>query len=207
MMLPLLIDLPGRDQAREAAQRELARPEYGAAQPSWVVRLVTWVLNELQKLLDKASGAVPGGTWGLVLLALLTALVIAVVLVRLRPATRRPAVADLFGLDRQRTAQDHRELAERAAREGRWADAVRERLRAVVRELEARGVLEPRPGRTADEIASEAGSVVPELAGQLAAAARLFDEVWYGGRAADDGTYAVLVDLDRRVTAVRLVLA
>jgi hypothetical protein len=35
----------------------------------------------------------------------------------------------------------------------------------------------------------------------------LFDEVWYGGRDADAGSYAVLVGVDERVRDSRLVVA
>ena len=42
----------------------------------------------------------------------------------------------------------------------------------------------PRPGRTADEAAAEAGRALPDRDAELRAAARLFDDVWYGGRAA-----------------------
>ena len=81
-------------------------------------------------------------------------------------------------------AAEHRRRADGFAGEGRFAEAVRERMRAIVRELETRGVLEPRPGRTADEVAREAGALVPAVAPDLRTAATVFDEVWYGGRPA-----------------------
>lgn len=207
MRLPLLQDLPGRDQAREAAQRELAHHRYRAAEPPWYVRLVGWLLHQLDRLLSTASDTVPGGGWGLLLLVLLVLGLAAVVLVRLRPTARRTGGDLLFGLGQELTAEQHRELAERAAARGDHAEAVRERLRAVVRELEARGVVEPRPGRTADEVALEAGRVLPSLAGALRDGARLFDEVWYGGRVADASSYAAMVALDRSVVTTRLVPA
>jgi hypothetical protein len=205
--LPSVQDLPGRDEAREAAQRELAKHRYRAAEPPWYVRLIRWLLQELDKLVGRASDTVPGGGWGLLLLALLVVALVAVLLVRLRPTARRTTGDLLFGLGQELTADQHRELAERAAARGQFAEAVRERLRAVVRELEARGVVEPRPGRTADEVALEAGRVLPALATALRDGARLFDEVWYGGRPADASSYAALVALDERVVAARLVPA
>jgi hypothetical protein len=205
--LPSVQDLPGRDEAREAAQRELAKHRYRAAEPPWYVRLIRWLLHELDSLLSRASDTVPGGGWGLLLLALLVVALAALLLVRLRPTARRTTGDLLFGLGQELTAAQHGELAERAAAWGQCADAVRERLRAVVRELEARGVVEPRPGRTADEVALEAGRVLPALATALRDGARLFDEVWYGGRPADASSYAALVALDDRVVAARLVPA
>lgn len=194
-----------REAARDAAREELSRPEYDAAQPPLLIRLAGRGVREVLELLDGAAGAVPGGYVGLLLLLLLLAGFVAVVLAKVRPGrSDRSGRAPLFAGTAVLTAAEHRALAEAAARDGRWADAVRERLRAVVRDLEARGVLDPRPGRTADEVAREAGAAVPEVADDLARAARVFDEVWYGGRVADAAGYAVLVDVDRRLTGRRL---
>lgn len=203
----LLLDLPGRDQAREAAHRELSRPEYQQAKPPLIQQAINWLLDELGTLFSGADSAVPGGIWGLLVLTALAAGLIALLFVKLRPSRSRTMPGALFGADIDRSAQSHRSLAEAAAAQGRYADAVRERLRAVVRELEEHGLLDPRPGRTADEVARDGGAAVPELAGPLAEGARVFDEVWYGGRTADASTYAVLVAVDKKVTGTRLVPA
>ena len=50
----------------------------------------------------------------------------------------------------------------------------------------------------------EAGAAVPAIAAHLQRATTLFDEVWYGGRDADAASYAVLVEVDQRVTGSRL---
>ncbi len=195
-LLALVVE---RDAAREAAERELRRREYVDAQPSPVVRLVGRLLREVGELLDRAAGAAPGGLLGLLALLALVALVVAVVLVRIGPLARSGRPPALFAGTAVLTAEEHRALAETAAGQGRWADAVRERLRAVVRELEARGALDPRPGRTAGEVARDGGAALPEVAADLTRAAVLFDEVWYGGRPADASSYAVLVAVDERV--------
>ena len=44
---------------------------------------------------------------------------------------------------------------------------------------------------------------VKQAAGDLAAAARLFDDVWYGERPADATTYARMVEVDGRVAVAR----
>ncbi|MCW2600344.1 MAG: hypothetical protein JWM02_2173 [Frankiales bacterium] len=206
-MLPLAISLPGPDEARQAARQELAKPAYEKAKPPLTYRVITWVLNKLSELLDKATASVPGGRVGLLLIALLVLALLAVVVVRLRPALRSQRSEQLFDAGRVLTADSHRRRAEQAAARGDYAEAVRERLRAVVRELEQRGLLDMRPGRTADEVAREAGTAVPTLAEPLRRGATVFDEVWYGGRTADASSYAVLVELDRQVTATRLVVA
>ena len=65
-------------------------------------------------------------------------------------------------------AAGHRAAAEALAAQGHLAEAVRERLRAVVRALEERGVLDPRPGRTSGEVARDAGAAAPALAARPA---------------------------------------
>lgn len=207
-MIPLAgIDELGREAARRAAREELSDRRYSDAQPPLITRIVGRIIREFFELLAKAADGAPGGTAGLLLLATLVVLLAAVVFVKLGPPGRREATAPLFGAGRERTAGEHRQLAEQAAAEGRWADAVRERLRAIVRELEARGVLDPRPARTADEVARDAGAAVPAIGADLRRATTVFDEVWYGGRTADAASYAVLVDVDGTVTASRLVVA
>jgi hypothetical protein len=197
-----------REQARDAAREELSRPEYDAAQPPLLIRLAARALRAIADLLDSAAGAVPGGRLGLVLLLGLLALLVAVVLARVRPGSARGGTGrPLFDGATVLTAAQHRAQADAAAAEGHWADAVRERLRAVVRELEARGVLDPRPGRTAGEVARDAGVAVPGIADDLRRAAVAFDEIWYGGRAADASSYALLVEVDERVMRSRMAAA
>jgi hypothetical protein len=188
-----------RDAARDAAERELRRREYVDAQPSLVTRVLGRVLREVGELLDLAAGAAPGGLLGLLALLVLVGLLVAIVLTRIGPLARSRRPAALFAGAAVLTADEHRAQAQAAAEQGRWAEAVRERLRAVVRELEARGALDPRPGRTAGEVARDGGAAVPDVAADLRRAAVLFDEVWYGGRPADASSYAVLVAVDDRV--------
>jgi hypothetical protein len=88
-------------------------------------------------------------------------------------------------------------------RAGRHAEAIRERLRAIIRDLEERAILEPRVGRTADEVAAEAGAALPDVAADLARAARIFDEVWYGRRPATAEMAADLEHIDGRVQRAR----
>ena len=197
-----------RESAADAARRELGRHQYADARPSLIPRLIGRGLHWLGDLLSRATGTPGQGLLSRVLLLLLLAVVVAVVLVRLGPLgsrnARRPSV---FDGSRLRTAAEHRAEAEELAGQGRHAEAVRERLRAVVRELEARGVLDPRPGRTAGEVARDGGAAVPGLAGDLRRAAGVFDEVWYGGRPAGPQSYAVLVEVDDRVRGARLGVA
>lgn len=204
LALALALEELSRDAAREAARDELRRQEYTQAEPPLLVRVLGRVAREIGDLLDLAAVAAPGGTLGVLALVVLVALFVAVVLSRVGPLAGRSTGRPLFSAGTALTAAEHRTLAEQAAGEGRFADAVRERLRAIVRDLEARGALDPRPGRTAGEVARDGGGAVPALADDLRRAAVLFDEIWYGGRAADASSYAVLVGVDERVGASRL---
>jgi Domain of unknown function (DUF4129) len=197
------VDL-SREEARDAARRELADPAYSRDDPNLVERLLIWVDGELRELLARAADATPGGWQGLLVLAVLIVVIVAVVRYRLGPVARRAARArdDLFGAA-ELTAEDHRRAADRAAARQDWADAVRERLRAIIRDLEERDLLDPRPGRTADEAARDAGGVLPELRQDMLRAAAVFDDVWYGGRPATPAMHEALRDLDSRVARSR----
>jgi hypothetical protein len=106
------------------------------------------------------------------------------------------------GLDlvADQSSQELRAEADALAERGEWAQAVRARLRAVVRALEERGVIDPRPGRTAAEVAAEAGALRPDLRDLLWKGAVTFGEIWYGRRTANAQDDAVIRELD---TAVR----
>jgi hypothetical protein len=148
----------------------------------------------------------PGGVVSLLGLLVVVGLVVLVIARRVGPL--RPGVlADVpLFVGRQRSAAQYRASADAAAAAGDWDEAVRQRFRAVVRSLEEREILDPRPGRTADEAAADAGRAMPSCADGLRAAARSFDDVAYGGRARDQGADADLRELDRRLAATRPLL-
>ena len=196
----------GRDEAAQLAREELAKQVYRDAGPGLVERLVRWLLEQAGRLLDGAAGVSPGGYAGLVVVLLLVAAAIVAVRLKVGPLGRRATREQALFVGRARTAAQHRAAADAHAAAGAWAEAVRERLRAVVRSLEERAVLDERPGRTADEAAAEAGRALPSCAAGLRSAAVLFDEVWYGGRPAGPESYAALRDLDAQVQAARPVL-
>jgi Domain of unknown function (DUF4129) len=70
-------------------------------------------------------------------------------------------------------------LADRYAAEGRFAEAVRERLRAMVRELVDRGVITHHPGWTVTELAEAAGSARPAVRPPVVEATKIFSFIWY----------------------------
>lgn len=93
----------------------------------------------------------------------------------------------------------HRRNAEQAAAAGDFAEAIRERFRAVIATLDERGLLPERADRTADEAATDAGVILPAHAEVLAAAARAFDEVEYGEYVGTPQAYAVISEVDELV--------
>jgi len=190
-----------RDPAREAAEDELSKPMYHENDPSLLRRLLDWVWDRVGDLLDTAAGVTPGGWVGLVVITLLVVLLLVALRLRMGALRRTPATGghgELFD-DRPRSAAAHRAEAERHAAAGRWSEALQERMRALVRSLEERALLDPRPGRTADEAATEAARALPQHTAALRAAATAFDEVTYAARPADRAAYLHLRDLDDAV--------
>lgn len=188
-----------RDAAQAAARSEVAKGAYHRNDPSLVNRGLSWLLKRLVKLLDATSRHAPGHAIGLLLIVVIVAAVIVLIAARVGVLRRTPRVSDaIFGIE-ETTAGEHRSRAERFAAEGNWAEAIRERLRAIARELEQRGVLDPRPGRTAAELSREAGEQLPAVAGDLRTATSVFDAVWYGNRAATASDEQLLHALDSTI--------
>ncbi|MER8090613.1 DUF4129 domain-containing protein [Streptomyces sp. NPDC094048] len=189
------MDTP-RVPAREAAKHELSKPMYHEDDPNLLQRGIDRLWGWIGDLLSTASGVAPGGSLGLVVLVLVVIGLVAALWWRLGTPHRTVRSSDALFDDRPRSAAEHRTAAEAHAAAHRWNAAVQERMRAIVRALEERALLDPRPGRTADEAAAEAGHPLPAHATRLHAAARAFDDVTYGGRAADPQVYLDLRALD-----------
>jgi hypothetical protein len=188
-----------RAAAQAAARAELSKRAYHRNDPSLIDRGLVWLLKKLGKLLENGARHAPGHQIGLLLILLIVAALVAVVVARVGALRRSPHADEaIFGVE-QTTADDHRRRADEFAKTAEWAEAIRERLRAIARELERRGVLDPRPGRTAAELSREAGARLPALADDLRNAASIFDRVWYGGRTATAADEELLRRLDSRV--------
>ncbi len=188
-----------RDTARDAAQHELAKPIYPKPSPQ---QHFTDFVNELLQRLMVKSEAVPGG-WFTISLLLIGVAIAVVVATRIARRTLRTNRGDhpLFG-PAERSAAEHRGEAERCANAKDWAGAIRHRLRAVARELEQTGVVVPVPGRTANELARDAGAALPQLASEFIRAADTFNDVSYGELPATEAGYRDIADLDDRLRTV-----
>jgi len=190
----------GRRDGQRLARNELSKSIYHP-QPSLAQRAAHFVMDWLGRLF-RATQGLPGGWWGFVVLIALAVLLVAVVLARTGPVARvRRRRAEPGATSEARTAREHREAAARLAGAGDYAAAICERVRAIAAELDERGVLAPRIGRTADEFAAEAGRALPPHAAGLLAAARLFDEVRYGRRPGTRPGYERVTELDTRIAA------
>lgn len=201
------VDVPvelTRDQAQRLAELELADPAYRAAQPGLVQRVIAWLVEWVQRAAERAAEAAPGGWLGI--LGLVLVVVVAVLFIRWRigPVSRSAGLT--FTVDPGMSAAQYRTNAEALAAAGQWEQAVSERMRALVRACQERGLIDAHPGWTADEVAAEVGQRVPEARDALEAAARTFDEVRYGGRPGSAGAYGALADADDLV-AVGVVVA
>jgi hypothetical protein len=189
----------GREAARRAAEEELSRSRYEDE------GLLERVWRQLQELVsDLLNSAASGGLGAIVSLVILVALLVGLVALlwwstlRRMSGSARSATPELF-VDGGQTSAQHRASAQGLAEEGRWAEAIRELLRAIARTPEERQLLAELPGRTAGEFAAAAGVVLPSLRTRLGEAARLFDAVTYGQ---DPGTaegYAAVAELDEAV--------
>lgn len=206
-MLWFLQDPITRDSARDEAERELRKRIYHVGEDSVVKKAIKWLLDKLSELIDQAIRATPGGLPSLLLLIVAIVAVVVFVRLGLGPTGLRDALTDRRRGAHLRSAAEYRAEAERLSAAGEFREAVRARFRAIIRELEERGVLDPRPGRTAGEIAREGGSAVPAIGGDLVVAARVFDEAWYGRRTADATAYARITGADEAIRSARLVTA
>ncbi|MEV5408007.1 DUF4129 domain-containing protein [Thermopolyspora sp. NPDC052614] len=190
-----------REEAARRAVTELLDPGYQQESlPDRFLRIVYQFIGDLTDAV--ASG--DGGVFALVALFVIIGGLLALLLWHARRATRRSAATQVGVLAGQElSAAEHREAAERFAASGEWAHAIRERLRAIARDLQERAILDASPGRTADELATAAGRELPALAAELTAAARVFDDVTYGDRPGTADGYARLARLDEQVAAAR----
>ena len=183
-----------RDGAHLAAQTELGKSIYSKA--SAAQQFTNWLNEQIYRLSQKTA-SIPGGwfTTTVLLILLAVAVVVAVHIARRTMRTSRGGDYLLFEAA-QLTAAQHRATAESYAAEGNWTAAIRHRLRAVARQLEETGVLDAAPGRTANELARDAGATLPHLTGELSEAATAFNDVTYGERPGTQAAYQMIADLD-----------
>ena len=192
---------PGAQEAREAAEAELAKPAYHPTPD-----LLDWLWHWLREHLDPTAvipGIPPLLSGLIVLLVLVTCIILLVVLLRrFRPVGRSRRAARLF--DDERDARALARAADAAAERGDWDAAVVERFRAIIRSLDERGLIEDYPGMTAREATALASGALKTLGEELTRAAALFDAVRYGEVVSTEEQDAWMRDLAQRVDTARI---
>jgi hypothetical protein len=192
---------PGADEARSWLEQELLQPVYHSSR-SLLQRFLDWLRQQF-------DGAPRFGVPSLVVASVVVGVLIVVAAIAfwvagpVRRSHRVRSAGALRAQDDRRTADELRAAADEAAAQGRWALAVAERFRAIVRDLEQRTVLDDRPGRTADEAVDVAAARLPALGADLRHAAGRFDDVVYGRGPADSADDSWLRGLDDRVAHAR----
>jgi Domain of unknown function (DUF4129) len=183
----------GRRAGQRLARRELAKVGF-------IERVLRWIGN----LIGATGSVLPRGLFGLILLALLAAAAVVLVLTWARPGRAGRARGSSVLASQHLSARDYRHAAERLATGGRYGQAILERVRAIAAELNERAILQPRPGRTADELAFEASRELPGLAAQLRSATALFDDIAYGQRDGTQDGYQLVSQVDAQVQAAHV---
>ncbi|MBX7448414.1 DUF4129 domain-containing protein [Mycolicibacterium sp. 3033] len=190
-MAPIDID---RDAARDAAQNELSKAIY--PRPSLTDQLLAWLDRLLYRITAEAA-SLPGGWVTVTILVLLTIAAVLVVVRIARRAMRTGAtVTDELFAGHVLRAAEHRAAAQRHAAQGEWTPAIQHRLRAVARQLEDDEVLGAAPGRTATELARDAGRSLPALASHFDSAASIFNDISYGDATGTADQYRMVSALD-----------
>ncbi len=182
----------GRRLGQRLAGRELAEMSFWERIWNWLVHLPR-----------NAGNLVPGGWFGLIALAVIAVLVVTVVVYWVRPSGTRRARPDSALASDSLSARDYRRSARELAAAGDYAGAIVAGVRAIAAELDERSILPSQPGRTADELAAEAGGELPALAADLRTVTRLFDDVRYGDREGSLAGYQLVSRVDEAVRAAR----
>lgn len=190
------IDLTG-EQARRLAELELADPAYRAAEPGLLQRLLQRIIEWVADITGRAADAAPGGWLGILGLVLLLVLAALFIRWRVGPVARSGELE--LHVDPGTSAARYRQHAAELAATGQWEQAITERMRGLVRGCQERGLIDTQAGRTADEVAAEVGTRLPDARADLARAARTFDDVRYGGRRGTEAAYRLVADADDRV--------
>ena len=175
----------GPDEARERILEELSKAEYDDS-PGFVAWLLGVIDDWLTGLLDGIDGSSTSQAVIAVLVVLALALVVVLVLRRTGMLRRSPSLAVDAALDAEPvlSGEELRGASRAAIDAGRSDDGTVLALRALVRDLEERTLLDVATGMTAHEAAHRAAAAFPDLRGRLQRGADAFDTAAYSVRSA-----------------------
>lgn len=192
---------PTPDQARSLLRGELVRGEYH--EQDLAQRLITWVERQIGRGLEAASQAPPLSAFLAMLVGLLLVLALVWLASRARrsgPVTRAPG--PVLPTEPVSAAR-WRRRAEEALAHDRHEEALVEGFRALAARQVERGRLDDQPGATAHEVGDALGASYLHQRPRIQEAARLFDLVRYGDRAASRDQAAAVLALDDELGALR----
>jgi hypothetical protein len=204
---PVAGQLPPTDRDPAEVQRLageiLDHPRYAEPPTPLLDRFWGWVADRIADLFALLTEGGGGTVLAWVLLAVavaVTALVVVRALGRITRPVGAPEPAHVM-VELTRTPAQWRAEAARLAGEGRFAEALACRYRALVGELVARGAIPDAPGRTAREYVGDVAVTRPAAVGAFTTATDDFEATWYGAEPAGP------VELDRMAELERSVLA
>lgn len=180
---------PDDGEARSWLSDELSKTVYQDAKPGLLERLLTTIGQWLADVLRNVTAVDPDLGVVLIGFGAIAVILLAVWLIRPRRNARTRELPGIFDGTTVHTAAEHRAHAAAAAGNGRYDDGLTEILRAVIVSAEERGVLDPAPGRTADEVSALLQSVFPGRRSGIGWLTSRFNEVRYGNGSAGAGDY------------------
>lgn len=169
------------DDARAAAEDVLRQDDYGEAS-NLLLDAVVWLLEQITRPLESLGGGGWATVAGWLVLGALVAGSATLAVRATRGIARDRAVHPVTAAG-PADPDEWRRAATAARSRGDHTEAVRCEHRVVELEMERRGLIEPRRGRTAGELQRAMATAVPaagDLAGELRS---LFDRARYGSGA------------------------
>lgn len=195
---------PDREEARKWAVDELSKPVYRDAQPDWLADLWRQFLEWLRSLGSGDPAVDSGAAVPIIGVTIVVLIAAAILLARPRlNARRRPPAGDEVDADPSISPAEYRRRAEAAAARSDWRTAVVEQFRAIVRSAEDRTVIDPLPGRTADEVTGQLAGAFGMHAAELRQAAGLFDAIRYGSAEASARDHNGMIALDQLLVSAK----
>lgn len=182
-MIPMTPPDVDPEEARRRVLEELSKAEYNDS-PGFIPWLLGLIESWLQDVVEGVDGSSPAQAALFILLIVLAAGTAVLVLRRTGLIRRSPALSVQTALDSQEalTAAELRDAARDAIAAARLDDATVLAMRALVRDLDERTLLDVTAGMTAHEAVEAAAGPFPELRAQLQRGAQAFDTAAYSAR-------------------------
>lgn len=191
---------PDPGTARSWVERELRRADY---HESVLQRFLSWLSDLWDQLTSSALGASRLSTAAAAVVTVALVVLVLLVVSRAGRDPRRDGQGDPVLAQDGTSPQQHRDAAEAALRDGAFDTAIVEAFRALAARAVRRGLVEGRPGLTADELAADLAPAFPEHAERLRAASLLFDLVFYGEQPASADDARSVLDLEESLRTAR----